>query len=175
MTFVHRSWRSGLVAALVLLAVAAVSPAMGATIGVNIVDKTYEPKELVVAQGDTVTWTVTKSINEPHTVTSAAAGGAAQGATFNSQTDDPDLTKLKDNGGTFSFTFSEAGTYAYLCTIHPTEMTGTVVVLAPGQAPPGEAHEPIAAERKLAGAGILVATLVVLFGLAWAWRRMNPA
>ena len=58
-------------------------------------------------------------------------------------------------------------------------MTGTVVVLAPGQSPP--AAEPArrasagTIDRKVIGAGILVVTLVVLFGAAMVWRRMNPA
>lgn len=174
MTFVHRSWRLGLVATLALFAVVAVAPVLGATIGVNIVNNTFEPAEIVIAEGDTVTWTVTTASGAPHTVTSAAADGAAPGATFDSQADDPDLTKLKDSGGTFSFTFAEAGSYAYLCTVHPTEMTGTVEVLAAGETP-GEIHAPVPPERKLAGAAILGLTLVVLFAAAWFWRRMNPA
>ncbi len=174
MTFVHRSWRLALVATLALFAAVAAAPVLGATIGVSIVNNTFEPAEIVIAEGDTVTWTVTTASGEPHTVTSAAAGGAAQGASFDSKTEDPGLTKLKDSGGTFSFTFAEAGTYAYLCTVHPTEMTGTVEVLAAGESP-GEGHAPVPAERKVAGAAILGLTLVVLFAAAWFWRRMNPA
>ncbi|HUG30291.1 MAG TPA: plastocyanin/azurin family copper-binding protein [Candidatus Limnocylindria bacterium] len=174
MTFVHRSWRLGLVATLALFAVVAVAPVLGATIGVSIVDNTFEPAEIVIAEGDTVTWTVTAASGAPHTVTSAAADGAAQGAAFDSQADDPDLTKVKDVGGTFSFTFDEAGTFAYLCTVHPIEMTGTVEVLAAGETP-GEVHAPVPPERKLAGAAILGLTLIVLFAAAWFWRRMNPA
>ncbi len=174
MTFVHRFRRFGLVAALALFAIVAVTPVVAATISVSIVNRTFEPAEIVVQAGDTVTWTVTTSNGEPHTVTSAAVGGTAQGALFDSQADDPDLTKLKDNGGTFSYTFAEPGTFGYLCTVHATEMTGTVEVLAAGEAP-GEVHAPVPPERKVAGAAILAVTLVVLFAAAWFWRRMNPA
>jgi plastocyanin len=174
MTFVHRSWRLGLVATLALFAFVAVAPVLAKTISVSIVNNTFEPAEIIISEGDTVTWTVTTASGAPHTVTSAAADGAAQGATFDSQADDPDLTQLKDVGGTFSFTFDEAGTFAYLCTVHPVEMTGTVEVLAAGEAP-GEGHAPIPQERKVAGAAILGLTLVVLFAAAWFWRRMNPA
>lgn len=174
MTFVHRSWRLGLVASLALFAVVAVAPVLANTISVSIENNAFDPAEIVIAEGDTVTWTVTTASGAPHTVTSAAADGAAQGAAFDSQADDPDLTKLKDVGGTYSFTFTEAGTYAYLCTVHPTEMTGTVEVLAAGESPE-EAHPPVPQERKVAGAAILGLTLVVLFAAAWFWRRMNPA
>lgn len=174
MTFVHRIWRLGLVAAVLLLAVAAFSPVLGATIGVSIVDKDFDPTSIVVAQGDTVTWTVTKSIGEPHTVTSGKPSDADKGAVFDSQKTDANLAKLKDNGGTFSVTFDKAGTYAYFCAIHPADMTGEVVVLAPGESPPA-AHEGVPAQSKLIGAAILVATLVLLFGAAWFYRRMNPA
>jgi plastocyanin len=174
MTFVHRTWRIGLAAALVLLALAAVAPALAANVAVSIADKTFEPAELTVAPGDTVTWTVTKSIGEAHTVTSAAQDGKAAGAIFDSQKDDPGLTKLKDEGATFSFTFLEPGEYPYACVVHA-GMTGTIVVQAAGGEAPGEAHAGIPTERKLLGAGILVATLAVLFGAAWFWRRMNPA
>jgi hypothetical protein len=40
-----------------------------------------------------------------------------------------------EGGASFSYTFTTPGTFAYMCTIHPT-MKGTVVVLAPGATPP---------------------------------------
>jgi plastocyanin len=179
MTLVHRIWRLGLVAATLLLAAAAISPVLGATIGVSIVGKSFEPVKIVVAQGDTVTWTVTQAVGEPHTVTSGTPSDADKGSVFDSQHDDPGLTLLKDNGGTFSFTFSAPGTYPYYCVVHPTLMTGEVVVLAPGQSPPGEGagagEGGVPTQNKVIGAGILVLTLVVLFGAAWLYRRMNPA
>jgi plastocyanin len=175
MTFVHRISRLGLVAAVLLIAATAISPVFGATIGVSIAGKQFEPAKIVVAQGDTVTWTVTGSIGEPHTVTSGTPSDAEVGSAFTSQTSDPGLAKLKDNGGAFSFTFEKAGTYEYFCVVHPIDMTGEVVVLAPGQSPPGEAHEGIPVENRLIAGGILVVTLMVLFGAAWFYRRMNPA
>lgn len=174
MTFVHRTWRIGLVAAILLVAAVAISPALGATIGVSIADKHFEPAKIVVAQGATVTWTVTKSIGEPHTVTSGKPTDAAKGEAFDSQKSDADLTKLKDDGGTFSVTFDKAGTYEYFCVVHPVDMTGEVVVVAQGESP-GTAHEGIPVERRLLGGAILLVTLAVLFGGAWAYRRMNRA
>jgi plastocyanin len=173
MTFVHRSWRPGLVAATLLIALAAISPVLGATSKVSIADKQFTPGKITVAVGDTVTWTVDKSINEPHTVTSGTSGAADNGSVFDSQKDDPDLSKLKAVGGTFSFTFDKAGAYAYFCAIHA-GMTGEVVVLAAGETPPA-AEAGVPAQNKLIGAAILVITLVVLFGAAWFYRRMNPA
>jgi plastocyanin len=193
MTFVHLIRRVGLAAGVVLVALAAISPALGADAGVKIVEKQFDPHRIVVAQGDKVTWTVSKAIGEPHTVTSAKNGDTAQGAVFDSQKDDPGLSKLKEEGTTYSFTFDKAGTYPYLCIVHA-GMTGEVVVLAPGEsAPPetgpgesgtpaseapgagGEGGAPIAPERKLIGAGILALTLILGFGAAAVFRRMNPA
>ena len=174
MTFVHRTRRLALGAGLLLAAMGLVAPALAATVGVGIVDKMFEPAEIVVAQGATVTWTVTKSIGEPHTVTSGKPADADKGAAFDSATGDADLTTLMDVGGAFSVTFDAAGVYDYFCTIH-SGMAGQVVVLAEGQSPPGEAHEGVPIENKLIGGGILLATLVVLFGAAWYYRRMNPA
>ena len=174
MTFVHRTRRLGLVAAMLLVAAAAISPVLAATIKVGIVDKEFTPAKIVVAQGDTVTWTVDKSINEPHTVTSGKPADADKGSAFDSQKDDADLTKLKAVGGTFSFAFDKAGTYAYFCIVHPT-MTGEVVVLAPGESPPPAAEGGVPTQNKVIGAAILVVTLVVLFGAAWVYRRANPA
>lgn len=169
MTFVQRSRRFVLGGGLLLAAAALAAPVLAATIPVSIADKTFAPADIVVAEGDTVTWTVTKSINEPHSVTSGESGGADVGKLFDSGTD-----KLTANGATFSHTFDKAGTYAYFCQVHPAEMKGTITVFAAG-AHPGEAGDGIPMERRLIGAGILVVTLIVLFGAAIVWRRMNPA
>lgn len=177
MTLVHRTWRLALAGGLLLVALAVISPALAADVGVSIAGKAFTPSQIVVAQGTTVTWTVTQGIGEPHTVTSKQSGSTAQGGVFDSRTSDPNLSKLQANGDSFQFTFKDAGTFDYSCIVHP-EMTGTVVVLAPGQSPPaaqgdGEAAGTI--DRKVIGAGILALTLVVLFGAAMVWRRMNPA
>jgi plastocyanin len=73
-------------------------------------NRAYSPDNLDITVGTTVTWMNTDSI--PHTSTSDATG-------WNSGTLDP--------GGRFSFTFQNAGTFPYHCTIHP-GMVGTVVV-----------------------------------------------
>jgi LPXTG-motif cell wall-anchored protein len=86
---------------------------------VSIQDFFFDPDQLTVAPGTTVTW-----VNEgeaPHTVTST------DGKELDSATLQP--------GDTYSFTFKEddAGeTYAYQCTIHP-EMTASVTVSGGGE------------------------------------------
>ena len=75
--------------------------------------------------GDTVTWTNTDG--RPHTVTSD--GGAFDSGNL-------------DEGGAFSFTFSEPGTYTYHCNYHG-EMQATIVVQA--------ASAPAAAPSQAAG------------------------
>jgi plastocyanin len=79
---------------------------------VTIDNFAFGPETVTVAAGTTVTWT--NHDDEPHTVTSAA---------------DPKLFKSAalDTDDTFSFTFTQPGTYQYFCAIHP-QMTGTVVV-----------------------------------------------
>ena len=73
-------------------------------------DRAFQPDELDVAAGATVTWMNTDSV--AHTSTSDAAG-------WNSGTIAP--------GGQFSTTFQTAGTFSYHCAIHP-GMIGKVVV-----------------------------------------------
>jgi plastocyanin len=71
---------------------------------------TFTPKTLTVDIGTTVTWTNHDDI--PHTVVS---------------TDGLFKSKARDTDETFAFTFGQAGTYAYYCSIHP-KMTGQIVV-----------------------------------------------
>jgi amicyanin len=77
---------------------------------VNIDGFAFAPATLTVKAGNTVTWT--NKDEDPHTV---VAGGGA----FRSQ--------ALGSGGTYSFTFPTAGTFDYICSIHPF-MRGTVVV-----------------------------------------------
>ena len=85
---------------------------------VSIQDFFFDPDQLTVAPGTTVTW-VNKG-QAPHTVTST------DGKELDSATLQP--------GDTYSFTFKDddAGeTYAYQCTIHP-QMTASVNVSGGG-------------------------------------------
>ncbi|HEX4226342.1 MAG TPA: cupredoxin family copper-binding protein [Pseudonocardiaceae bacterium] len=77
---------------------------------VSITNFAFAPAAITVKVGTTVTWT--NKDQDAHTVT-------AQDRTFSSSP--------LNTGGTYQFTFTKPGTYAYLCTIHPF-MTATVVV-----------------------------------------------
>jgi len=86
------------------------SPAPQGATAVAITDFKFNPATLTVPVGATVTWT--NNDEEPHTI-------AAKDGSFHS----PGM----DTHGTYSFTFTTAGSYDYICSIHPF-MTGTVVV-----------------------------------------------
>ena len=92
------------------IALSLASPVAAASHSIAITDSAFGTAVLTVQVGDTVTWT--NADDRPHTVTS-------QDGAFDSGN--------VDEGATFSFTFTEAGTYAYLCEYHP-DMTGTIVV-----------------------------------------------
>ncbi len=77
---------------------------------VSIQDFFFEPEQLTVAPGTTVTWV--NDGEEPHTST-------ADDGMWDSGTLQP--------GESFSFTFDEPGSYSYLCTIHP-DMTASINV-----------------------------------------------
>jgi len=81
-----------------------------ATADVRIDNFSFGPVELTVAVGTTVTWTNHDDI--PHTVVS---------------TEKVFKSKVLDTDEAFSFTFDQAGSYPYFCSIHP-KMTGKVVV-----------------------------------------------
>jgi len=186
----------------VLVLAALAGPISAAATAVSIVDRTFSPATITVAAGDTVTWTVTKSIDEPHSVTSGKPGAADSGKAFDSG------IKLTKNGDTYSFTFPTAGEYDYYCIVHGAAMSGhvTVVPAAGGggaSASPGSSagaaaspassseaspaasgaeaspepavaeHAPVDPTTKLVAGAILIVVLALLFGAAWAYRRAN--
>lgn len=84
-------------------------PATESTAEVSIVGLRFQPADIEVAAGTTVRW-VNREQAIPHTST---------GDGWDSGTLEP--------GESFSFTFTEPGTFEYVCTIHPS-MAGTVTV-----------------------------------------------
>jgi LPXTG-motif cell wall-anchored protein len=83
-----------------------------ASTGVTISDFKFSPGGVTVNVGDTVTW----SNNGP----------TAHSATANDGSFD---TGILSKGGSGSHTFTQAGTFSYICTPHPF-MKGTVTVVA---------------------------------------------
>jgi len=81
-----------------------------ATAMVTIDNFSFTPKEITVAKGTTVTWVNHDDV--PHTVVNG---------------DKVFRSKALDTDDQFSFTFNEAGTFSYFCSVHPM-MTGRVVV-----------------------------------------------
>ena len=75
----------------------------------------FSPTSLTIKAGTTVTWKNTTTVG--HTVTSD------DGRSFDSGTTNP----IAAQSGTFSFTFTTAGTFAYHCSIHPF-MKATIIV-----------------------------------------------
>jgi plastocyanin len=90
----------------------ATQPTTKATASVTIENFAFIPKELDITVGTTVTWQNVDDV--PHTATSK---GDVQ--VFDSGPLDTD--------DKFSFTFTQPGTYAYYCKVHP-HMTGVVIV-----------------------------------------------
>ena len=82
-------------------ATATVDPVVASEVMSDVVDSTYIEKEISVPVGTTITWIADATL--PHTVTS-------DDDLFNSGT--------MGDGDTFSFTFTEPGTYAYYCRFH---------------------------------------------------------
>jgi plastocyanin len=83
---------------------------------IQIADSAFSPATLTISVGDSVTWT--NADDRPHTVTSN--DGAFDSGNL-------------DEGRAFSFTFTEPGTYTYVCNYHP-KMQATIVVTE-GSAP----------------------------------------
>ena len=124
-----RRWLFALAGAAALLLPLGMTMRAATTHQVEIVDFAFTPATLTISVGDTVTWTNGDAVE--HTAT---------GSGFDSG--------LLGQGESYSVTFSEAGTYDYLCTPHPT-MTGQIIVQAaaapaasPGTVPNVAMHPP---------------------------------
>jgi LPXTG-motif cell wall-anchored protein len=147
-----RRLSSGSIFAAIMLVLAALAPSAGAAprtavnTPVTIQNFAFGPKTIAIHVGDTVTWT--NSDTAPHTAT-------ALDKSF-------DSGRL-EQGQTFAFTFTKAGTFDYICSFHES-MTAKVEVMdmsapaapaAPaGQAPSGSLD---ASDQPLADGGVTVA------------------
>lgn len=102
------------------------------TVGANG-STSFDPQMVSITPGSTVTW---RWLGGPHTVTSGTPGAAdGKFCSLPSGTPSPSscaTTSYAQSSGTYSHTFSAAGTYPYFCEIHGSMMTGTVVVTSGG-------------------------------------------
>ena len=101
--------------ALLLAAVAAGCGSSGdsaktAATDIRVADFSFSPAETTIAPGQTVTWTNDGQVE--HTV---------KGSGFFS-------SRALGTGQKFSLRFTKAGRFPYICTLHPSQMRGTVVV-----------------------------------------------
>ena len=95
---------------LIAALLASASSARAATETVTIKDFDYAPMTMSVVAGTTVVW---KNLDgEPHTVVSS---------------DGLFRSPALDQNDSYSFTFAKAGTYRYVCSIHP-KMIATITV-----------------------------------------------
>lgn len=98
--------------------------AHAATVQVLIQNFSFIPSTVTINAGDTVTWA--NADTTQHTSTSGTAG------TPDGKWDSGFLNR----GGTFSHTFSTAGTFPYYCIPHASFMQGSVVVQGAAASPP---------------------------------------
>ena len=78
---------------------------------VDMANMAFTPASVTVTIGSTVTWTNSDTV--PHIVSFGDQG--------------PQSSETIEPGGTFTATFAEAGSYSYVCTLHP-DMSGVVEV-----------------------------------------------
>lgn len=86
--------------------------AQSGAVTIRVEDNAFAPESRTVPVGTEVTWQWAGS--NPHSVVGTFAGAAVSSPTQNS--------------GTFKFTFTSAGTFAYQCGVHGQTMSGTIVV-----------------------------------------------
>jgi plastocyanin len=146
--------RLALAAALALLLGGLVTtgyaPRVAADLAVTIQNFAFMPTPVTIPVGTTVTWTNRDSAS--HTTTSDS--GLWDSGSLST-------------GKSFSFTFKQAGTFAYHCSIHP-NMHGSIVVSA---APATQSTAPASATSAPSGAGGFADAS---FQQLWAMTDANP-
>lgn len=105
------SVRSALALAVALAAAACSGGAETGAASVEISDNTYQPATVEVSATDSVTWTNADDVAHTVTFTDGAVSSSDELAA----------------GESFTATFDEPGTYAYVCALHP-GMEATVTV-----------------------------------------------
>jgi plastocyanin len=81
--------------------------------------------EITVHAGDTVQWNVTEGIHNVYECGDnwSNVSSSCDGSAWSSD-------QVLTSGSTFAYTFDTAGTFYYLCTIHPQTMRGKIMVEA---------------------------------------------
>lgn len=111
------------------LALAPAAPA-AADVEVRGLDTLQFDKPIVsIAPGETVTWSF-DGTSQFHNVKSTSGNWNWE-------------SQLGQPAPRASFRFTTAGTYEYLCRVHPDTMTGKVLVAAPGEPPPPPPSPPL--------------------------------
>lgn len=109
--FSRRNFGLLLLAATMTVASAASLRAQGAEkAAINIDNFAFGPDTLTISPGTTVTWTNRDDI--PHSIV---------------EVNDRFRSKALDTDGSYSFTFTQSGTYDYICGLHP-HMKGKIIV-----------------------------------------------
>jgi len=78
---------------------------------ITIVNFAFNPSSMIINKGDTVIWTNNDSV--PHQVVGDTLASLK--------------APVMNNGQKYSYTFKDAGTFAYHCAIHPS-MKGNIIV-----------------------------------------------
>jgi plastocyanin len=81
------------------------------TVTVTIKNFAFAPEPVTAKVGDVIGWTNSDSIGHTATLDDGTC-----------------TTDIINNGQTQSLTFSAPGTYPYHCSVHPTQMKGTITV-----------------------------------------------
>lgn len=109
-------------------AAASGSSSTASTASVDIMGYKFSPATLTISVGDTVTWT--NHDTAPHNVVISDGPVKFTSPTLN-------------QGQTYTYTFTVAGTYDYYCSIHP-DMKASVTVEGGGSEPPTTTPPPAA-------------------------------